>query len=317
MEPARGFRRFNDLPKELRILIWEYHFQAHRIHVVHPAPESEKINPMKEVLVYSCTILDPATNLIIEDRRPPSPLVNREALEVFLWCKRVWTPITFNKDLAESVTANRGRVPPQFVHLAGKRDIPKVQERPVYIDWSRDILYICASHTEQTFWSLRSTPWRNEVRKLALLIPHVGFAGAIPFGPSAPIREVLDYMHGVEELFIVLIPQAGTAQSATAQSATAREAIARLPRDVHGFVPYVNYLKEAGLAKNHMLYNRTAMLIRDAMASAPRKIKIERVVDVDYITTPFGYYERKPRSPFATTVTRHLVSPSKKELALD
>ncbi|KAI0884920.1 uncharacterized protein GGS22DRAFT_164657 [Annulohypoxylon maeteangense] len=293
MDPSRSFHQFNDLPKELRNSIWEYHFQSHRLHVVHPGPQSENINSMKEVLSYSCTILDPATNIIIKDARPPSPAINREALEVFQWCKRKWTPITFTKDLPESVTSGRGRLPPQFAQLAStKINLPKVNDRPIYVDWSRDLLYICAAHSEQAFWSLRSTPWRGDVRSLALLVPHTGFAGAIPFGASAPIREVLECMSGLEELFIVFIPHEGTKHSPTTS-----ENIAKLKRDMHGFVPYVSYLKEAGLATSLMLYNRAAMSINKAMSDAPKKIKIEKVVDVDYLTTPFGHYKRNVRVP--------------------
>ncbi|KAI1454773.1 hypothetical protein F4805DRAFT_438369 [Annulohypoxylon moriforme] len=301
MEPREGFPFFNDLPKELRILIWKYYFESHRLHVVHPAPECEDVNPAKKVLSYSCTVIDPATNVIIENARPPSPLINHEAHEVFQRCKRTWTPITFSNDFARSMTSSRGRLPPQFAKLASNHVEQIRDERPIYIDFSRDMLYICAMHTEQAFWLLRSTAWRNEVRRLAVLVPHTGFAGAIPFGPSAPVREVLDYMQGLEELFIVLIPQAGKAD--IIHSPNTSEAIARLRRDINGFVPYLDYVKEAGLASNHTLYTRTSMLIRKAMTGAPREIKIERVVDVDYVTSPFGYYERKPRLPVETTTS--------------
>ncbi|KAI2463334.1 hypothetical protein F4781DRAFT_126636 [Annulohypoxylon bovei var. microspora] len=297
------FHLFNELPKELRLLIWEYHFESHRVHVVHPAPENENINAKKEVLSYRCTVLDPATNVIVEDARPPSPLVNREAHEVLDSCKRAWIPITFNKDLAESMTLAGSGVPPPFSRLVASQSVtrrgrPEAQERPVYVDWGRDMLYICASHTEQAFWSLCSAPWRGDVQKLALLVPQSGFHGAIPFGPTAVTRGVFHFMQGLEELFVVLIPQAGTTHSDDTS-----KALAGLHRDIHGFVPYVKYLKEAGLATNHMLYNRTAMLLREATSSAPRKVKLERVVDVDYLTGPFGHYRRNVRLPFASTAS--------------
>ncbi|KAI0901090.1 hypothetical protein F4806DRAFT_180618 [Annulohypoxylon nitens] len=298
MESTPKFHLFKDLPKELRILIWEYYFDSHRLHVVHPSPESKSINAAKEALTYTCTVLEPPTNVIIENGLPPSPLISREALDIFLWSKRKWTPITFSKDFSESVASSRTRLPHSFGYLSAKRSGPRPEERPAYVDWSRDMLYICTSHSEQAFWSLRSAPWRSEIRKLALLVPHVGFAGAIPFGPSAPIREVLDYMLGLEELFIVLIPQAGTLHSPSTN-----QAIAGIRRDMYGFVPYLSYLKEAGLATNHMLYNRTCMLIREAMASAPRKTKLERVVDVDCLTVPYGYYERKTYPPVTKTAS--------------
>ncbi|KAI1089969.1 hypothetical protein F5B19DRAFT_352417 [Rostrohypoxylon terebratum] len=298
MESTPKFHLFKDLPKELRILIWEFYFESPRLHVIHPAPESESVNAAKEALTYICTVLEPPTNVIIQNALPPSPLISREAHEVFLWSKRTWTPISFSKDFSESVASSRTRLPHSFGYLTTKRSGPRPDERPVYVDWSRDMLYICTTHSEQAFWSLRSIPWRSEIRKLALLVPHIGLAGAIPFGPSAPIREVLDYMLGLEELFIVLIPQAGTHRSPAAS-----EAIAGIRRDIYGFVPYRIYLNKAGIATNHMLYNRTFMLIQEAMAGAPRKTKLERVVDVDCLTVPYGYYERKTYLPATKTTS--------------
>ncbi|KAI1403528.1 hypothetical protein F4819DRAFT_219851 [Hypoxylon fuscum] len=282
------FECFNDLPKELRILIWEYHFESARLHVVHPAPESQNRNPKREVLLFQCTILDSATNLVILDGRPPSSLINREAHAVAISCKRAWTPVRFGKDVAESVASGRARVPLQFAMInssgsgSEQRD---VQAGPIYVDWDRDMLYLCVAHAEQAFWSLRSVPWRDRVRKLAVLVPQSEFDRAIPFGPTDPIREVLESTAELEELLVVLVPQAGV-------PATASAPMTGLPRDTFGFVPYVEYLKEAGLASNHILYARTAMSFREALAGLPRRISLKRVVDVDYQTCAFGNYRR-------------------------
>ncbi|KAF3071055.1 hypothetical protein GL218_00503 [Daldinia childiae] len=299
MTSLKTFECFNNLPKELRILIWEYHFESARIHVIHPSPESQMRNPKREVLLFCCTVLDSATNLVILDERPPSPLINHEAYDIALSCKRIWTPVIFGKDLADSVTSGRARVPLQFAISLGTNiydeyNDTRQQARPVYVDWERDMLYLCVSNAEQAFWSMRSVPWRDSVRKLAVLVPQSEFDRAIPFGPTDPIREVLESMTELEELFVVLVPQADVLVPVTAPTS---KALTSLSRDEFGFVPYVEYLKRAGLASNHILYARTAMSFREALVDLPKKIKLKRVVDVDCLTCSFGYY-RRSLSPY-------------------
>ncbi|KAI4870545.1 hypothetical protein F4820DRAFT_442831 [Hypoxylon rubiginosum] len=300
MTSLGSFDCFNDLPKELRILIWEYHFESARLHVVHPAPESENRNPKREVLIFQCTVLDSATNLVILDGRPPSILINHEAYSVAASRRRVWTPVRFGKDLAESVTSGRAaRVPLQWPVpsvsglLTAERNARPIH--PVYVDFDRDMLYLCVAHAEQAFWSLRSVPWRDRLRKLAVLVPQSEFDRAIPFGPTDPIREVLDSTSDLEELLVVLVPQPGVVGGGGAPASPA--AMAGLSRDEFGFVPYVDYLQEAGLASNHILYARTAMSFKEALGGLRRKIKLRRVVDVDYLTSAFGYYRRRILSP--------------------
>ncbi|KAI0837444.1 hypothetical protein F5Y06DRAFT_89598 [Hypoxylon sp. FL0890] len=296
MAALTTFEYFNNLPKELRILIWEYHFESARLLVVHPAPESQNRNPRKELLLFQCTVLDSATNLVILDARPPSSLINREAYAVAVSCKRVWTPVKFGKDLAESVTTGRARAPLQFalVNLDGSGEgaATQAQTSPVYVDWDRDMLYLCVSQAEQAFWSLRSVPWRRRVQKLAVLVPESEFDRAIPFGPTDPIREVLEFLTELKELLIVLVPENDNIHPGATSAA-----ITGLSRDTFGFVPYVDYLKEAGLASNHMLYTRTAMSFREAISGLPRKVKLERVVDVDYVSCAYGSYNRRSSSP--------------------
>ncbi|KAL7624133.1 hypothetical protein AAE478_005690 [Parahypoxylon ruwenzoriense] len=284
------FERFNDLPKELRILIWEYHFQGARLLVVHPAPESESRNPASELLLFNCTVLDSATNLVILDGSPPSPLINHEANAVAVSCKRAWEPVRFGRDLIGAANSRRSR-PPQIAMLDASG--PAVERhsiahtRPIYVDWSRDMVYFCVAHTEQAFWSLRSVPWREKVRKLAVLVPLSESDRAIPFGPTNPIREILQSVTELEELLVVLVPQAD------AINTSSRCPVPALHRGAFGFVPYVDYLKEAGLASNHILYARTAMSFKEAIAFLPKRIRLERVVDVDYRTSEFGYYQRR------------------------
>ncbi|KAI5863569.1 hypothetical protein GGS23DRAFT_596742 [Durotheca rogersii] len=293
MTSFNTFRRFNELPKELRLLIWEYHFECAHLIVVHPALDSQNRDPKKEFLRFECTVLDSATNLIIQDGRPPSPLVNHEAHTVALSCHREWTRVGFGKDLSVAVASGRSRPRPldprmlvASVSAFDRRSVPRAQ--PVYVDWSRDMIYLCVAQAEQAFWSLRLVPWRDRVRKLAVLIPQSEFDRAIPFGPTDPIRDILESTTELEELLVVLIPQADIAAAA----ASAHPASA-LSRGAFGFVPYVAYLKETGLAKDHVMYARTAMSFKDALAGLPKKIKLERVVDLDYQPSNFGYYQRR------------------------
>ncbi|KAI1106468.1 hypothetical protein F4804DRAFT_30392 [Jackrogersella minutella] len=289
MTTVGTFSCFNDLPTELRLMIWKFYFGSARLHVVHPAPESEHTDPMKEVLSYCCTVLDPLTNFVFQDAHPPSPLISREARDVFLSLNRAWDPVRFGSDTSESVISH---LPDQFNWLDHFADLlssfqrteRNASERPVYVDWGRDMLYICDPQTEQAVWALRNAPWRRNVRRLAFLVAQNEFSGAILFGPFAPIREILEVMTGLKELFVVLIPQTETAASA---------GVAGLPRDAFGFVPYANYLKVAGLAADHMWYNRAASIIRKAMNSMPKQIKLERVVDVDFLAGSFGRYQRR------------------------
>ncbi|KAI0098604.1 hypothetical protein F4776DRAFT_650419 [Hypoxylon sp. NC0597] len=291
MAAPTTFESFNKLPKELRILIWEYHFESARLHVVHPAPESQNKDPKREVLTFKCTVLDSATNLIL-GARPPSPLINREAYAVARSCKRVWSPIQFGKDIFESVVSNRSRSPLYFAlgsgpELVTKDDATQAQQGPIYIDWDRDMLYLCVSYAEQAFWSLRFVPWRARVQRLAVVVPQSEFDRAIPFGPTEPIREVIDFLARLKELQVVLVPQTDAILRGAASTT-----VTGLPRDAFGFVPYVDYLQQASLGINHILYTRTAMSFREAIDGLPRKIKLERVVDVDYVNGPFGSYKR-------------------------
>ncbi|OTB01024.1 hypothetical protein M426DRAFT_224640 [Hypoxylon sp. CI-4A] len=300
------FKCFNNLPKELRLLIWEYHFESARLHVVHPAPESQSRNPKREVLLFRCTILDSATNLVMVDGRPPSSLINREAHHVALSCKRAWTPVRFGKDLAESVS-QRTRITANIVANNNNNNNNNMaagftehsddeQSPPVYVDWDRDMLYLCVSHAEQAFWSLRTVRWRDRVQKLAVLVPQSEFDRAIPFGPTDPIREVLESLVELEELLVVLVPLADVMLPAAAAAAAAPLPIRGLSRDAFGFVPYVDYLKKAGLADNHIMYARTAMSFREALSGLPKRIRLERVVDVDCLTCAFSYSRRGPGS---------------------
>ncbi|KAI6085596.1 hypothetical protein F4821DRAFT_240108 [Hypoxylon rubiginosum] len=298
MASLSSFECFNELPKELRLLIWEYHFESARLHVVHPAPESENRNPKREVLIFHTTVLDSATNLVILDGLPPSTLINHEAYSVAASRRRVWTPVRFGKDLADSVASSRAARIPIHWPVGGATNYATVEEisadrsgqqmHPVYVDFSRDMLYLCVAHAEQAFWSLRSVSWRERLRKLAVLVPQSEFDRAIPFGPTDPIREVLESTYELEELLVVLVPQPPFVGSRALAAKTAG-----LPRDEFGFVPYVDYLQEAGLASNHILYTRTAMSFKEAIGGLRRKIKLRRVVDVDYLTCAFGYYERR------------------------
>ncbi|KAI1471763.1 uncharacterized protein F4812DRAFT_415353 [Daldinia caldariorum] len=295
MTSLSTFQCFNNLPKELRILIWEYHFESARIHVIHPSPETHLRNPKRDVLLFHCTVLDSATNLIIPDGLPPSLLINHEAYNIAMSCKRQWTPVIFTNDLADSVSSGRARVHFQFSLTAGS-NVPvefndtRPQARPVYVDWERDMLYLCVSNAEQAFWSMRTVRWRDRVRKLAVLVPQSEFDRAIPFGPTDPIREVLESMTELEELFVVLVPQVdGLVPVAATPSSNV---LTGLSRDGFGFVPYVEYLKKVGLTSNHILYTRTAMSFREALADLPNKIRLKRVVDVDCLTCSFGYYRR-------------------------
>ncbi|KAI2632172.1 hypothetical protein GGR54DRAFT_634940 [Hypoxylon sp. NC1633] len=296
MTTLATFNRFGDLPKELRILIWEYHFEGSRLHVIHPAPESQNRNPMKEVLLFQCTVLDSATNHVIQEGCPPSSLINREAHDVALSCSRVWSRVSIGMDLVDAFPASRYRLPIQFPLVTSTLPPPSLAARinnephargPVYVDWERDMLYLCVTNAEQAFWSLRTVHWRDRVQKLAVLVPQSEFDRAIPFGPTEPIRETLEALTGLKELLVVLLPQTDVISS----NATIM-AIGDLPRDSFGFVPYVNYLQAIGLTRNHILYARTAMSFREALKELSRKVTLERVVDVDLITGELGYCRR-------------------------
>ncbi|KAI1372239.1 hypothetical protein F4677DRAFT_268597 [Hypoxylon crocopeplum] len=288
------FGRFNDLPKELRVLIWEYHFASARLLVVHPTPECQNRNPATELLTFDCTVLDSATNHIILDVRPPSSLINHEAHVVAVSCKRAWTPVRFGKDLTESFPVARIRLPLHFPFVdvrepAAEHDgtQPQLQPSdPIYVDWNRDMLYLSVGSTEQAFWSLRSVSWRDRVRKLAVRVPISDLDRVIPFGPTDPIRETLESLTKLEELFIVLVPHANVVVPKRTATMTG------LPRDAFGFAPYVDYLKLVHLARNHILYTRTAMSFREAVAAMRRNIKLDRVVDVDCLNCSFGHYQR-------------------------
>ncbi|KAI0602369.1 hypothetical protein F4775DRAFT_602323 [Biscogniauxia sp. FL1348] len=299
------FTCFKSLPLELRLLIWEHHFLSPRIHVVHPAPESSGRMPPREVLLFNCTVVDADTNLVLAGGPTPAP--NREAEAVRARLRRrqrqqrgrggggggapvdlAWNlvkPYVERRTLGDGETLSEGQI-----EAAGA--IPRFRawraaNRPVHVDWRADLLYLAVPHAEQAFWSLRHVAWRARVRRLALLVPESHFEDGsrrpIPFGPAQFIREVLEGLAALEDLFIVLVPpdQVGGTTA--------------LKRGPFGFVPYVDYLKQVGLTSNHMPFARAALSFQQALANLPRDIRMLKVVDIDRTATGFGEYRRNWR----------------------
>ncbi len=145
-------------------------------------------------------------------------------------------------------------------------------------------------------------PWRRKMKKLALLVPESEYDRAIAFGPTGPIREVLESIEELEELFLVLRLSASLTVS---DDAAGR--IAGLRRDRYGFAPYVDYLKIVGLHGSSMGYTRSAMSFRSALAGIRAKeIELVRVVDVDSLTCAYGEYERRLCQCRVTGPTPHV-----------
>ncbi|CAJ2511309.1 Uu.00g069340.m01.CDS01 [Anthostomella pinea] len=200
--------------------------------------------------------------------------------------------------------------------------------RPVHVDWAEDLLYLSVPNAEQAFWSLRyATGWRDHVRRLAVLVPESFFEDGsrrpIPFGPAQFIREVLERMAALDELFIVLVPlpggavvkagaedggkpggggddgaaAAGQKKKKQQQQQEDKEAKQRagMKRNAFGFVSYVDYLKKVKVANNHMGYARAALSFQQALPHIPRPIRFHKVVDVDRVSSGYGEYRRCQR----------------------
>ncbi|KAI0016608.1 hypothetical protein F4780DRAFT_783036 [Xylariomycetidae sp. FL0641] len=370
--PLQTFTCFNALPQELRLIIWEFYFQAPRLHVVHPAPESHGRTPPREVLLFACTSLDAATsrpyNTPGAEPLPP----NREALHVYLSASSslrylakpaptrgadelvaahphrlivheddpprtdtspprpradfdasiasiadytasnddatadaaaatdlAWDlvrPYVERRVLGDGETLSEGQIEAQgsIPHFGAWRRGPGCAPRSV--NWPRDLLYLCVPHAEQAYWSLRYVPWRSRVRRLAVLIPESYFEDGsrrpIPFGPSQFIREVLEGLICLEELFIVLVPSAEAAGADADAQRGVREALQGIPRDAFGFVSYVEYVRKVSVASHHMGYARAALSFQQALPYIPRNIRMQKVVDVDRAPSEYGVYTR-------------------------
>ncbi|KAI1637258.1 hypothetical protein F4809DRAFT_329175 [Biscogniauxia mediterranea] len=324
------FTCFKSLPLELRLLIWEHHFLSPRIHVVHPAPESSGRMPPREVLLFNCTVIDADTNLELAGGPTPSPNREAEAVRARLLRRQrgrgepvdlAWNlvkPYVERRTLGDGETLSEGQIEAAgtIPHFRAWRDA----NRTVHVDWRADLLYLSVPHAEQAFWSLRYVAWRARVRRLALLVPESHFEDGsrrpIPFGPSQFIREVLEGLAALEDLFIVLVPPdqvAGAGGTATATATTTSSSTMTtitptstptpaspisgevLKRGPFGFVPYVDYLKKVGLTSNHMPFARAALSFQQALANLPRDIRMLKVVDIDRTATGFGEYRRNWR----------------------
>ncbi|KAI1506377.1 hypothetical protein F5X99DRAFT_422998 [Biscogniauxia marginata] len=325
------FTCFKSLPLELRLLIWEHHFLSPRIHVVHPAPESLGRLPPREVLLFNCTVVDAGTNQVVEGG--PTPVPNREAQAVRARLLRqhqqqhqqhqhqqqrpsepvdlAWNlvkPYVERRALGDGETLSEGQTEAEAAipHFGAWR----AAARPVHVDWRHDLLYLSVPNAEQAFWSLRYVAWRARVRRLALLVPESHFEDGscrpIPFGPSQFIREVLEGLTALEDLFIVLVPpqlhqqqQQKQQQTRTTAGAGAGAGVevgaGGLKRGPFGFVPYVDYLKKVGLASNHMVYARAALSFQQTLTNLPRPVRMLKVVDIDRSPTGFGEYRRNGR----------------------
>ncbi|KAI5925994.1 hypothetical protein F4810DRAFT_657062 [Camillea tinctor] len=313
------FTCFKSLPLELRLLIWEHHFLSPRIHVVHPAPESEGRMPPREVLLFNCTVVDGDTNLELPGGPTPAP--NREAEAVRARLQRrepgrgeavdlAWNlvkPYVERRTLGDGETLSEGQI--EAAASIPDFDGWRRRNRPVYVDWRVDLLYLSVPNAEQAFWSLRYVAWRARVRRLAVLAPESHFEDGsrrpIPFGPSQFIREVLEGLTALEDLYIVLVPPeqgvgtdttpAPTPTAAATTTSMTSPAAGVLKRGPFGFVPYVDYLKKVGLTSNHMPFARAALSFQQALANLPRDIRMLKVVDIDRTATGFGEYRRKWR----------------------
>ncbi|KAI0010505.1 hypothetical protein F4779DRAFT_616472 [Xylariaceae sp. FL0662B] len=273
------FEYFNYLPKELRLLIWEFYFSSPRLHVVHPKSESRAgPDPPRDVLFFDCTVLDAGTNIAIQDGPLPS-WINHEAHAVAAVSKPRRRPVDLARGLVERYPGQRWAPHPEAWGIAAQ---------PVYVSWDSDMLYVCVRNAEQAFQSLRHTSWCDRVRRLGLLVPLVRHGNdihqPIPYGTPNSICTVLQAMKSLEKLSIVLLP-----------TPEAAEAVCSRRRDAFGFVPYVDYLRDAGLDSSHMSYVRCALSFKKALSCIQKEIKLERVVDVDFRYCDVGHYQRRER----------------------
>ncbi|KAI0479065.1 hypothetical protein GGR56DRAFT_633285 [Xylariaceae sp. FL0804] len=295
--PPSIFTCFPSLPKELRLLVWEQHFQAERIHVIHPAPESHGRRPPREVLLFNCTVLDAATNIAVPAQLLAWP-ANKESLVVSRSMRKAkdrgelvplaWElvkPYVERRALGDGETLSEGQIEAgsDVPHFANWR----AALCDVRIDWAADLVYLSVAHAEQSFWALRYAECRTKVRRLAVLIPQSfledGSQRPIPFGPAQFLREVLESLENLEDLYVAFQPLPGTIPRNNAASA--------LRRDRYGFVSYVEYLKKVGVSGNHMSFSRAALSFQQA--NAMHSSALHKVVDIDYIPSDYGRYQRR------------------------
>ncbi|KAH9893870.1 hypothetical protein F4778DRAFT_748797 [Xylariomycetidae sp. FL2044] len=284
MPALKTFTCFPQLPPELRLLVWEFHFQtSSRIHLVHPAPESYGANSDGHILV-NCTEVDAGTNIVLSNLQHSSP--NSEAYSVAS-AYPLRNTVHIARDLVGSSL--------KLQVLLSEFTVPgftmwQANSRPAQVHWESNLLYMCMPNAEQAFLWLRRTPWNNMIRRLAILVPEGGFLRHSEppdyrerFNRYTLIREVLETMTFLDEMFLVLVPQC---------NARANSKIDNLVRDRFGFVPYIDYIKGVRLDSSIVYFVRVCMLFKDVLAKLAKKdIKMERVVDIDRLSPEDGRYQ--------------------------
>lgn len=297
LETAQSFEKFGELPKELRLLIFEYYFQGPRIHVVFPAPESRGHVTARDTLFLHTASLDAGTNIHLGPG-PPAVAIDHEAYAAAAQAGvPVGEPVHLARDLVEPTASWRQdtNIPLRpasvsasvsvsvSVSVSSSSEEPRPASRAVCVDWAHDLLYIAVPHAEHAFWALKFCTWAKRIRRLAVLIPQ-NDEPRVPLGPYPHIEEVLKAMSALEALSVVWVPP---------QPVT-RATCSGLPRDPYGFVPYREYLRRTGLIPPQMSFSRAALTFQKALQGRT-SVKLTKVVDVDCVHSGANGYQRRRR----------------------
>ena len=284
LETAQSFEKFGELPKELRLLVFEYYFQGPRIHVVFPAPESRGHVTARDTLFLRTTSLAAGTNIHLGPG-PPAVAIDHEAYAAAARAGvSVGQPGHLARDLVDPTASWRQDTNiPLRPASASASEEPRPANTAVCVNWADDLLYIAVPHAEHAFWALKFCTWAKRIRRLAVLIPQ-NDEPRVPLGPYPHIEEVLKAMSALESLSVVWVPP---------EPAT-RATCSGLPRDPYGFVPYREYLRRTGLVPHQMSFVRAHLTFQKALQGRD-SVKLTKMVDVDCVHSGANGYQRRRR----------------------
>ncbi|GAP85444.1 hypothetical protein SAMD00023353_1000620 [Rosellinia necatrix] len=303
-EDARTFHLFPNLPTELRLQIWEYYFDAPRIHVLYQGPSRSQQALDKTPVAY--TDLTAGTNQEMSaSRRYAAAAINHEALEIFrktfdlahmdfmsLPSKHVRD--LFDDKLRDIITPEepdqRPSIPKHLLQsspglaefVRNPSGKPRDMVMPgIHINWERDLLYLTDGVDVNCEMLRRACngPIANKLRRVAILIhDSYKYEGWRPFyGPSVGFPKP-----SAQLAEVVLVVRLDDLESPAHDTVN---------RDEFGFAPYDLIIQ--GQKKDSWEWTQNMKLIERRFVYAAQVLreafpdledhKIKWAVDIDYV----------------------------------
>lgn len=271
------FQYFQRLHTEIRLLIWEFHFAARRIHILYPSETSECDTAC---ILLAHKTLDAVTKRLVsgrirsdinrEARRVASKSTSRE--RIYSFC----APLPIESLFRPTAQSRYGE--------------PAANREPLDIDWSADLIYICSPESIMPFMSLARRPWAGKIQNLALAIPWTSLDPRTKQTRLAfeceLLPDAMKSLSGIKSVTVISLPQ----RPGGNEPAEAKSGLSRLncQRDLYGFMPLTVYT-EQGLMPGELLSLMDDTRIKLALTTkfnrygAKANVTITRGVDIDLV----------------------------------